>query len=148
MKTGTIKALLTKSNNLPPVPSSPMAVECRVSSTGTHFPCCDCGRICVGPPALDVFSMSPPHTRAIIERVLCVTTGPMRRQMKLWNKIFQGKLTFGDTEFWRVLLGPLKQIDRPATSNVIGNLDYLDRLVFHRGKEDIVHVDKPNSISI
>ena len=67
--------------------------------------------------------------------------------MELRDKILQGKLIFGDAKFLGVPLDPLEQIDGPTTSNIVGNLDHLDLLVFHCGKEDVVHVDKPSSVS-
>jgi len=67
--------------------------------------------------------------------------------MKLWDKILQGKSIFGDAKFSGVLLDSSEQVDRPTASNIVGNLDHLDFLVFHRGKKDVVHVNKPNSVS-
>ena len=67
--------------------------------------------------------------------------------MKLWNEIPQGELVFGYTEFQGVALDPLEEVDGPAAGDIVGNLDHLDFLVFHRGKEYIIHVDEPNRVS-
>ena len=62
--------------------------------------------------------------------------------MKLWDEILQGKLIFWDAEFWRIVFNPLEQIDGPAASDIVGDLDHFDLLVFHRGKEYVVHIDE------
>ena len=72
----------------------------------------------------------------------------MGGQMEFRNKVLQGELVFGNTKFWGVICNPLEQLDRPAASNIVGNLDHFNLFVFHRGKEDVVHVYEPNRISV
>ena len=64
--------------------------------------------------------------------------------MKLGDEKLQGKFFFGETKFRGVGIHPLEQIDGPTASDIVRNLDHSDLLVFHRGKEDIIHVDEPN----
>ena len=64
--------------------------------------------------------------------------------MELWDEILQGELVFGDAKFWGVALNPLEKFDGPTASDIIRNLDHLELLIFHRGKEDIIHVDEPS----
>ena len=64
--------------------------------------------------------------------------------MKLGDEVFKGKAIFGDTKVRGIIFDSLEQIDRPAASDIVGNLDCFDPLIFHRGKEYVVHVNEPN----
>ena len=63
--------------------------------------------------------------------------------MKLGDEVFKGKAIFGDTKVRGIIFDSLEQIDGPAASDIVGNLDCFDLLVFHHGEEDVVHIHKP-----
>ena len=104
----TDEVLLTKSNNFPPIPTSPVAVEHRMSSSGAHFSCCNRSWVHMSPTAFDVLPMSTPDTRAIIERIFRVAAGPMGGEMELRDKILEGKLGFGELKFFGIGLDSLE----------------------------------------
>ena len=64
--------------------------------------------------------------------------------MKLRDEVLQGESIFGNAEFWGVGLDSPEKIYGPMTSNVVGNLNRVDLLIFDCGKEDIVYIDEPN----
>jgi len=63
--------------------------------------------------------------------------------MKLRDEIFQEELIDGNMDFWGVAVDPLEQMDPPTAGDVTRNLDHFDRLIYERGKENIIHVNKP-----
>lgn len=66
----------------------------------------------------------------------------MRREVELRNEVFQCELVLGDLELLRIASYPLLQLDGPAASDIVGNLDGLDLLVFYGREKNVIHVDK------
>jgi len=65
--------------------------------------------------------------------------------VKLRDEVFQRKPILWKAKLLGIPFGPSKKIDRPTTSNIVGNLDHFNPLFFHRRKEYVIHVDEPES---
>jgi hypothetical protein len=70
----------------------------------------------------------------------------MGREVKLGNKILQGKPVLGDTELRGVTLETLEKFYGPTTSNIIRDLDHVNPLIFHGREEDEIHVDETRQL--
>ena len=60
-----------------------------------------------------------------------MTARPMRGEVEFRNEILQSKLVFRDLELLRIVFNPLAQFDGPTASDIVGDFDVLDLLVFH-----------------
>ena len=83
--------VLTKSEDLSPIPTAPAVIERRVSGTRTHLSCRQSGEVNVGPLLFDGLAVSTSHTGRVIEGVLNLTFWPMRGQVELGHKVRDGE---------------------------------------------------------
>ena len=77
-----------------------------------------------------------------------MTIGSVGGQVELWDEEVQDESIHRNTKLLAVALDPLKQVDGPAASNVVGNLEHFHRHTQQRAEEGKVHGSIPNEINM